>query len=95
MTLIGFLLLIVIGAICGALAEAIVGFHPGGFLASVGIGFVGALLGTYIARALELPALFAVQVDGYAIEIVWAILGAVVFLAVIGLLRRSWAVRRY
>ena len=42
MTLVGLLILILVGAICGGIAEAIVGYSPGGFLASVAIGFLGA-----------------------------------------------------
>jgi uncharacterized membrane protein YeaQ/YmgE (transglycosylase-associated protein family) len=90
MSLVGLLLLLLVGAICGVIAQMIVGFSPGGFLASVATGFVGALLGTWIARGLGLPSLLAVNIEGYTIEIVWAILGASLFLAVLSLFRRSY-----
>ncbi|HVY48140.1 MAG TPA: hypothetical protein VHB21_19765, partial [Minicystis sp.] len=80
MTIVGLILLIIIGAICGAIAEAIVGFSPGGFLASAVVGFLGAWSGTWIAHEVHLPGVFAVTVEGYTIEVVWAIVGAIVLL---------------
>jgi uncharacterized membrane protein YeaQ/YmgE (transglycosylase-associated protein family) len=94
MTIVDFLLLILVGAICGAVAEMIGGFSPGGFLASVAIGFLGALLGTWLARQLGLPSIFALTIGGYTIEVVWAILGAVVLLLILSLVRRRPYYRR-
>ena len=94
MTIVDILLLILVGGICGAIAEMIVGFSPGGFLASVAIGFVGALVGTWLARQLALPSVFAVTIAGYTIEILWAILGAIVLLLVLSLFRRRTYYRR-
>jgi len=91
MTLIGFLLLILVGAICGFVAEMLVGYSPGGFIASVVVGFLGALIGTWLATAIGLPSLLAVNIEGHTIEMFWAVLGAVLLLAVLSLVRR----RRY
>ena len=87
MTLVGLLLLILIGAIVGALAQVIVGFSAGGFIASIVVGFLGALLGTWIAREVGLPQVFAVTIDGYTVHVLWAILGAIVLLLPIALIR--------
>ena len=94
MTIVDLLLLLLVGAICGAVAEMIVGFSPGGLLASIAIGFLGALVGTWLARQLGLPSVFAVSVGGYTIEILWAILGAIVLLLVISMFRRTTYRRR-
>jgi uncharacterized membrane protein YeaQ/YmgE (transglycosylase-associated protein family) len=94
MTLVDLLLLILVGGICGAIAEMVVGFSPGGFLASVAIGFLGALLGTWLARQLDLPSIFALNIGGYTIEVVWAILGAIVLLLILSLFRRRTFYRR-
>lgn len=94
MTVLGFLLLLVIGAICGAVAELIVGFSPGGFLSSVAIGFVGAFVGGWLAGVLGLPSMFMVQIEGKSIEIFWTVLGSIVLLLVVGALRRSSYYRR-
>jgi uncharacterized membrane protein YeaQ/YmgE (transglycosylase-associated protein family) len=90
MSLVGLLLLILVGAICGAIAEVLVGYSPGGFLASVAIGFLGALIGTWLAPRIGLPSMFAVTIEGYRIEILWAVLGAVLLLLVLSLFRRSY-----
>lgn len=93
MTIVGFLLLLLIGGICGAIAEAIVGYSPGGLLASIGIGFLGAWLGGWIARVAGLPSVLAVHVDVVSIDVVWAIVGAVVLLAILGAVRRRRVLR--
>jgi uncharacterized membrane protein YeaQ/YmgE (transglycosylase-associated protein family) len=94
MTIVDLLLLILVGAVCGAIAEMIVGFSPGGFLASVAIGFLGALVGTWLARQLGLPSVFALTIGGYTIEVLWAILGAIVLLLILSLVRRRPYYRR-
>ena len=86
MTIVDLLLLILVGGICGAIAEMVVGFSPGGFL--------GALLGTWLARQLHLPSIFAVTIAGYTIEILWAILGAIVLLLILSMFRRRRSYRR-
>jgi len=88
MTLLGLLLLLVVGAVCGAVAELIVGWSAGGFFASAGVGFLGALIGGWLATALRLPSIFAVRIDTVTIDIVWAVLGAVILLAILSVLRR-------
>ncbi len=95
MTLIGLLLLILVGAICGGIAEALVGYSPGGFLASVAIGFLGALIGSWLAPRAGLPSVLPVTIEGFTIEIVWSILGAVILLFILSMARRPYRRRRY
>jgi uncharacterized membrane protein YeaQ/YmgE (transglycosylase-associated protein family) len=94
MTILGFIVLILIGAVCGLIAQAIVGYSVGGLLASIAVGFLGALLGTWIADGLGLPSLLAISVDGRSIDVLWAILGAVLLLAILSLVRRRRVVYR-
>jgi uncharacterized membrane protein YeaQ/YmgE (transglycosylase-associated protein family) len=89
MSIVGLLLLILVGAICGMIAEALVGFSPGGFLVSAFIGFLGAWFGTWLARQLGLPSLLAVRIEGHVIEIVWAVLGAAILLLILAMFRRA------
>jgi uncharacterized membrane protein YeaQ/YmgE (transglycosylase-associated protein family) len=89
MTIVGFLLLLLLGALCGAVAELIVGFSPGGFLASAVVGFLGAVIGGWIAPRIGLPSVLAVRIEGYTIEVVWSVLGAIVLLAVLAFIRRA------
>jgi uncharacterized membrane protein YeaQ/YmgE (transglycosylase-associated protein family) len=88
MSLPALLLLIVIAAICGAIGKAIAGSVRGGLLVSIALGFVGALLGPWVARALKLPEPFMVNIGGQAFPILWSIIGAALFVAVIHLISR-------
>lgn len=94
MSLLELLVLLLIAGICGAVGKAVVGTMPGGFLVSIGVGFVGALIGTWLARLLGLPELFAIDVGGTTFPIVWSILGSVVFVALVGLVTRGAGHRR-
>ena len=91
MTLFDLLILLFVAGICGALGQAITGFTRGGCLVSIALGFVGALVGMWLARTLGLPELFAVQIGTTSFPIVWSIIGSALFVAIIALLTR----RRY
>ena len=82
------LILLLIAGICGALGQAIGGYSHGGCLVSIALGFIGALLGTWLAHALGLPELLAIPEGGMKFPIVWSIIGAALFVAVIGLISR-------
>jgi uncharacterized membrane protein YeaQ/YmgE (transglycosylase-associated protein family) len=88
MSLPALLLLIVIAAVCGAIGRAIAGSVRGGLIVSIALGFVGALLGPWVARALKLPEPFMVNIGGQAFPILWSIIGAALFVAVIHLISR-------
>ena len=88
MSLTTLLLLIVIAAVCGAIGKAIAGSARGGLVVSTALGFVGALLGPWVARALKLPEPFMVVVGGHPFPVLWSIIGAALFVAVIHLLSR-------
>jgi uncharacterized membrane protein YeaQ/YmgE (transglycosylase-associated protein family) len=91
MTLIEFLVLLLVAGICGALGQAISGFSRGGCLVSVVLGFIGALIGMWIARNLGLPEPLPVVIGGRAFPVVWSVVGSALFVAVIGLLTRRRA----
>jgi uncharacterized membrane protein YeaQ/YmgE (transglycosylase-associated protein family) len=83
MTVLDFFLYLVIAGICGAIARAVAGGTPGGFIISVLVGFLGALLGVWIARMAGLPRLVVVAVDGHPFPIVWSIIGGLILVAVV------------
>jgi uncharacterized membrane protein YeaQ/YmgE (transglycosylase-associated protein family) len=85
-TLTGLLIMLIIAGICGALGRAIGGGTGGGFFVSIALGFVGALLGTFLAHALRLPELLMVAVDRHPFPILWSIIGAAVFVALLHLI---------
>src|SRR4051812_24013809 len=88
MSLISLLVLLLVAGVCGSIGQAIAGFSRGGCLTSIAIGFIGALLGTWLARRVGLPELFAVNIGGESFPIVWSIIGATLFVAVVGLVTR-------
>ena len=87
--IIPILILLLVAGICGAIGQAIGGYSHGGCLVSIALGFIGALLGTWVASKLGLPELFALPVGGMHFPIVWSIIGAALFVAVINLISRS------
>lgn len=89
MTLLDFLVLLLIAAITGSLGQAMAGYSLGGCLISAIVGFIGALLGLWLARQLGLPELLTVNVGGEPFPIIWSIVGSAIFAAIIGLLGRS------
>ncbi len=88
MTLFDLLILLVVAGVCGALGQAISGFSRGGCLVSIALGFIGALLGVWLSRQLGLPELLLVPIGGKSFPVVWSIIGAALFVAVISLLTR-------
>jgi uncharacterized membrane protein YeaQ/YmgE (transglycosylase-associated protein family) len=91
MTLIDLLVLLLVAGLCGSLGQAISGFSRGGCLVAIALGFIGALIGMWLARNLGLPELFAVNIGGTKFPIIWSIIGSALFVAVISLISRSRA----
>jgi len=84
MTIIGW---IILGLIAGAIAKAILpGTQGGGWLITLVLGVVGALLGGFLASAL-----FGIPMGGFFEIRTWiiAILGSIVVLLIYGLVTRG------
>ena len=88
MTVIDVIILLIVAGVCGALGQAISGYSRGGCLVSIALGFIGALLGMWLARNLGLPELFAVRIGDTSFPIIWSIIGSALFVAVITLITR-------
>ena len=88
MDLFDLLILLLVAGVCGALGQAIAGYSRGGCLVSIALGFVGALLGLWLARVMGLPELFPVRIGTTNFPIIWSIIGSALFVAVLTLLRR-------
>jgi uncharacterized membrane protein YeaQ/YmgE (transglycosylase-associated protein family) len=82
MTILGFILFLIVAAVCAGIGEMLVpGAVPGGFLASAVVGIIGAWIGTALFGAVG-PSLAGVP-------LVPAILGSAVFVFVLYLLTRA------
>ena len=86
MTLLDFLVLLLIAGLCGAIGQALTGYNRGGCFLSIAVGFIGALIGMWIARVLGLPELFVINIGGAPFPIVWSIIGGALFVALLALI---------
>jgi len=96
LTITGLIILLLIAGVCGAVGRAIGGGTAGGVIVSIAVGFVGALLGSFIAAQFKMPELLVVSVDHHPFPILWSIIGAALFVALIDLLSgggRAWRYR--
>ena len=90
-TLPALIVLIVIAAVCGAVGKALAGGAQGGLIASIALGFIGALFGPWLAHQLRLSEPLMLHVSGQPFPIVWSIIGAALFVALLHLLSgRRW-----
>ena len=89
MTFLEFLLLLFIAGVCGSIGQAIAGYSRGGCVVSIVLGFIGALLGTWLSGQLGLPELFNVNVGGNTFPIIWSIIGSVIFVVIVGLFTKK------
>jgi uncharacterized membrane protein YeaQ/YmgE (transglycosylase-associated protein family) len=85
-SVVGLIILLAIAALCGAIGRAIAGGTNGGCLVSIALGFIGALIGSWLARRLGLPEIFAVTVGREHFPVVWSIIGAALFVAIVHLI---------
>jgi len=83
LTLTSLILLIIIAAVCGAVGSALAGGVRGGLIVSTALGFVGALVGPWIAVRLGLSEPFMVMVSGHPFPVLWSIIGAAVVVAIV------------
>lgn len=87
MTLASFLVLLIIAGVCGALGAGLGGYSHAGCLGSILLGFIGAVLGRWLAVEFRLPPILVLRVGGFPFPVFWAVVGAALFVFVLGLLR--------
>ena len=85
------IILLIVAGLVGVIGQRLAGSLQGGLLTSIALGFIGALLGSWGAKQFRLPELFNLQIGRTTFPIVWAIIGATAFVALLELLAR----RRY
>ncbi len=84
MTLLELLIYLLIAALAGGIGRAIAGGTRGGCVVSTVLGFIGALLGSWIARKAKLPEFFLIRLgDGPPFPFLWSVIGAALFVAVV------------
>src|SRR6476469_7086142 len=90
MTLFGFLVLLLIAAICGSIGQALAGYDLGGCLVSIVVGFIGAYLGMWLAGKMGLPEFFTINIQGKPFPIIWSVIGSALFTLIVVLIRRAF-----
>lgn len=80
------IILLIIAGITGSIGQALSGFSRGGCFLSIVVGFIGALIGTWISDKIKLPELFVIKIGDVSFPVVWAIIGAVVFTSILNLI---------
>jgi uncharacterized membrane protein YeaQ/YmgE (transglycosylase-associated protein family) len=88
MSLLDFVLLLIVAAICGSLGQALVGYSVGGCITSTLVGFVGALLGRWLAGQLGLPEPLNVTIGGETFPVLWSIIGSALLVGIVSLISR-------
>jgi uncharacterized membrane protein YeaQ/YmgE (transglycosylase-associated protein family) len=86
MTVLSFLFLLLVASIAGAIGAKIAGRKNMGCLASIMLGFIGALLGSFIADKLDLPLYPLLRFGPHPFPVIWAVIGAALFVALLNLL---------
>jgi uncharacterized membrane protein YeaQ/YmgE (transglycosylase-associated protein family) len=84
--MIDILISLIIAGIAGSIGRSLLGFSRGGCIISIVVGFIGAIIGTWLARELQLPDPFMIVIRGTSYNILWTIIGAVIFTAVLSLI---------
>lgn len=79
-SLFSLFILLLVAAICGSIGSAIAGYSNQGCLVNMAIGFIGAIIGSWLSYELHGPRFFYLA----GIPVIWAILGAALFMAVLG-----------
>jgi len=76
----------IIAAITGSIARSLVGFDRGGCILSAVVGFIGALIGTWLAREFNWLDILSFTIRDITYPVLWSIIGAVIFTAVLSLI---------
>lgn len=93
MTLFGFLVLLLIAAICGGIGQSLAGYNVGGCFVSIVVGFIGAYIGLWVAKEMGLPHFLTINIEEKPFPIIWAIIGSAIFTFIVALLRRTFTGR--
>lgn len=89
MTIQELLILLVVAGAAGAVARALAGHTQGGVLVSVGVGFVGAMIGRWLAAYVDLPDIFPLELGGSTVPVGWTIVGSALFVVILTAIQKG------
>jgi uncharacterized membrane protein YeaQ/YmgE (transglycosylase-associated protein family) len=82
------IILLIVGGLIGVIGQKLVGYSHSGCLTSIAIGFIGALIGSWAVKQFGLPEIYVLKIAHTSLPIIWAIIGAAVLVALLGLLKK-------
>jgi uncharacterized membrane protein YeaQ/YmgE (transglycosylase-associated protein family) len=88
MNILSILFMLLIAAVAGAVGANLAGRKKLGCITSIALGFVGALIGILIAQTLDLPLLIYIRFGNHHFPVIWAVIGAALFVAFLNLFAR-------
>lgn len=78
-----FILLLIVAAVCGSIGAVIAGQKSRGCLYNIVVGFIGALVGFWISRALGVHDFLTYRYGSIEFPVLWSIVGSAIFVALI------------
>ena len=84
--MVDILISLIIAGIAGSIARSLSGFSRGGCIISIIVGFIGAMIGSWLSREMQLPDPFILHIRGNSYNLLWTIIGAVIFTSVLSLI---------
>lgn len=85
MPFMSFVLMLIIASLTGAIGASLAGRQRTGCLPSIALGFIGAIIGAFIAQKLDLPLFFWLRFGSYRFPVIWAVFGSALFVAFLNL----------
>jgi uncharacterized membrane protein YeaQ/YmgE (transglycosylase-associated protein family) len=93
-TLESLIILLIVACVAGAIGQWPAGYSREGLISSITLGFIGAFLGTWVAKQFHLAEIYTLQIGRTTFPIIWAILGAALFVAILGMVNRRHMLKR-
>jgi uncharacterized membrane protein YeaQ/YmgE (transglycosylase-associated protein family) len=93
-TLESLILLLIVACVTGAIGQWLAGYSHEGAITSITLGFIGAFLGTWVAKQFHLAEIYTLQIGRTNFLIFWAIIGAALFVAILGMINRRHMFKR-
>jgi len=90
MSFFGFIVLVIVAAVCGSIGSSLAGHSAKGCVANTVVGLIGALIGTWLSRQLGVRDFFYPA----GIPLLWSIVGSAIFVVLIGTLTGKSGGRR-
>ncbi|MCK5145813.1 GlsB/YeaQ/YmgE family stress response membrane protein [bacterium] len=78
-------ILLLVASVCGSIGASIAGRSYSGCFTNIILGFIGAMIGRWLSRELNIDDLFYF----HNIPILWSVVGSALFVAAVGFLTGS------